>query len=162
MKNTKVEIIQSICLSYVYLIMLSNVPSHNIIQKNFFLIVISVLVGYLAYVITSSSILLTLFKSANVHTSTAKNEIDFLLGGERKPLWLRVYLKDTSLIYEGWLIGHDLEQGSNRFIILSKYRKYLSSQDGTLGECIADHDSEEEKIIIYYDNISRIEKRDAE
>lgn len=161
-RNTKSEILQSICLSYIYVAFIGKVPSQNEWQRNLILIVVSSLVGYIAYVVSTSGYFNKLTELAGITTSTAKDEIDFLRGPEKKPLWLRIYLKDEPVMYEGWLIGHDLEQGRNRFIILSKYRKYGINPDKTLGECMSDYDSDEEKVVIYYDNMACMEKRDAE
>ena len=162
-RNTKAELIQSVCLSYIYTVFICRPTVYNNVYiENFFLILVSVLFGYVLYLANRSEAFLDVLKAAEVKTHPAKNVIDYLKEDGGKGLWLIIYLKDESIVYEGWLAGHDLESGNERFLILSAYRKFLIVNDSKTFEYIEEYDSNKEKVVIYYDNIKRIEKRDAE
>ena len=77
--------------------------------------------------------------------------------------WLVVYLKDDDVVYEGALGPKELEAERKRYICLNGYYKYFLGEDGKPVEpYIEDYEKNtKETVMIFYDSIKRIEKRDS-
>ena len=78
-----------------------------------------------------------------------------------KGAWLCVYLKNDNVVYEGSLGMKELEDGKRKYICLTNYYKYILDDNGMpIEPYIEDHgDCCDEIVLIFYDDIKRIEKR---
>ncbi len=62
-------------------------------------------------------------------------------------------------MYEGFILHTEMEEGNRRFICLCNYRKFIIDTEGKLKN-LEDHSTErEEQVILYFEDIARIEKR---
>ena len=154
---TKETIMVAICLSYVM-----KLPFHSShrVANNILLIVGALIIAYMAYRITESDKTVSALRWLKIYTTFDENEIDVLVG-ESNAAWLCVYLKDENLVYEGSLGPKEMEKGEERFITLEAYYKYcLNGEGNPIEPYIEDHDGDyEEKVVIRFDDIKRIEKR---
>ena len=74
-----------------------------------------------------------------------------------------IYLNDSNLMYEGNLDSKEMDPKKDKFICLSKYRVYYIDNNDKYKKILIDSGQnrdvkhENEKVIIYFKNISRIE-----
>lgn len=160
--ETKAVIVKAIAISYIFTVISSVFSLKTEIGENAVLIVMAVAFPYAAYRIGKSQWVKEWFKRLKINTTLWENEMESLAGDDNKA-WLVVYLKDDIVVYEGSLGDKELEAGRRQFITLEAYYKYYVDEDGKPKEpYIEDHEGNyEEKVVIFYDNIKRIEKRDT-
>lgn len=159
--DTKAVILKALGISYVYSVILSKVNDGSTMMYNFWLIILSVMVAYMAYLFTKSETTERIFRILNVETCFWDNEIEALQGLD-VGAWLVVYLIDEDVVYEGWLHFKEMEPNRRQYITLTNFRKYLiSNETGKPVEpYIEMHDEDaEEEVTIFYNKIKRIEKR---
>lgn len=169
--ETKAKVLKSIAISYIYNIVLKAVfekmnciPFITVrndisgIWFNLFLILLSIFVPYIVYKIEKKEGFLERVKrKLDINTSFSKNEIEVLQKKYHDTIWIYVYMKENSIMYEGSLTEKELEISRTRFFCLSKYRKYMLKENGEK-EKLADYsDDEKEKVLIYFDMISHFE-----
>lgn len=182
MKDNKGTIAKSIAISYVYMVILrefiepliktifnGDSLSFFIKYKLFFeviiLIIMSMIVSYLAYAIISCNLIQNHLFNIGIRTSVATNEIEqFEYESNGKSVWVCVYLKNSKIVYEGFIVNREMEPEQRMFLCLGNFRKYIIDENGKpVHPYIEEHDDEpEEKVIIYYPEISIIEKRKTE
>ena len=160
--ETKAVIVKAIAISYIFTVISSVFSLTTEIGEDAVLIVMAVAFPYAAYRIGKSQWVKEWFKRLKINTTLWENEMESLAGDDNKA-WLVVYLKDDIVVYEGSLGDKELEAGRRQFITLEAYYKYYVDEDGKPKEpYIEDHEGNyEEKVVIFYDNIKRIEKRDT-
>lgn len=158
--DTKGVILKSFALSYVYSIIIAKTNIRSELFLNFWLIIASTLVAYIAYRIAKSDFTLQVFRVMGIETTFDDNEIEALQNTDAGT-WLTVYLSEDNLVYEGWLHLKEMEPGNRQYISLTSYRKYMLDSKGKPTEpYIENHDTEaDEEVILFYENIKRIEKR---
>lgn len=160
--DTRSVILKSIALSYIYLMFAGKISWASELFETFLLIGISVLVAYLAYIASKSEYVQNVLKTLGIQTTFWDNEIEALQGFQ-DGAWLVVYSENGDAVYEGSLHLKELEPGQRQYISLTKYRKYMIGQDGRPVEpYISDYESDEEEVIIFYENIKLIEKREVD
>lgn len=160
--NDKFILIKSIVISYIYVSLTDFIPVENISLVNIGYISLSIIVAYIAYRITISEKILTIYRKFKIYTTYYGNEVE-ALAGARNGAWLIVYLKGENVAIEGSLGYKELEEGKERYIILESYIKRSVGNDNKLSEIpiISYEGNYEEKITIKYDDIRHIERRDA-
>lgn len=159
LKDEKGTIAKAIVLSFLYKVCIDRFQISSEIAYHFCLISISAIIPYIAHVAQESDTLKDIFKFLGIRTSLEENEIDILDNGEISP-WLKVYMRNGNFVYEGFLGKRELEEGNNRFISLKKYRKYILDENGKPQEpYIENNVTDDDIVIIYYDDIKIIEKR---
>lgn len=181
-KENKANIVKAISISYIYVVILQEIiepfachilPNNILIHigsyKYFIeiisLILMSVLFAYISYRIISSNYLFNFLLKMDIRTSIATDELNQLERSTKDgSIWLCIYLKNSNIVYEGFVYGMDLEDNHRNYICLSRYRKYIVDDSGNpIHPYIEEYDDEpEEKVIIYYPEISIIEKRKTE
>lgn len=123
---------------------------------------VSTVVPYIAHVAQKSDVLKEVFSFLDIQTSMDENEIDVLDDGEISP-WLKVYLRNDKFVYEGYLGKSELEEGKKQFISLKKYRKYILDEKGNPQKpYIENNITDDDVVVIYYDDIEIIEKKNTE
>lgn len=159
---TKETIMVAICMSYVMKLLFHS-SDRTATANNILMIVCALVIAYIAYRITESDKTVSALRWLKIYTTFDENEIDVLVG-ESNAAWLCVYLKDENLVYEGSLGPKEMEKGEERFITLEAYYKYrLNEQGNPIEPYIEDHDGDyEEKVVIRFDDIKRIEKRSVD
>ena len=119
---------------------------------------VSTVTPYIAHVAQESDVLKDIFNFLDIQTSMDENEIDVLDDGEKSP-WLRVYMRNGKFVYEGYLGKRELEEGKKQFISLKKYRKYILDEKGNPQKpYIENNITDDDVVVIYYDDIEIIEK----
>ena len=157
--ETKGILLKSVVISYLYVTAIDQLSIDSQLYENFWLILISVIFAYIAYLFTKSDYTRVVLDAMNIQTAFYENEMDALLGDD-SGAWLCVYIKDENLVYEGWL-HYDEMEASRKYISLTNYRKYMLDEDGfPQKQYIEEHDNDhEEEVLIFWDEIKRIEKR---
>lgn len=175
LKDNNYVIIKSIAISYVYISIIhgfSNIEftscftnSNSLLFRyeiliNVILILASVIFPYILYRAITSDIIKQVFKKLKIDTTLYDNEIEMLADFD-KGAWLCVYLKNDNVVYEGSLGMKELEDGKRKYICLTNYYKYILDDNGMpIEPYIEDHgDCCDEIVLIFYDDIKRIEKR---
>lgn len=162
--DTKVIFFKALMFSYIYVISIDRANIQSELFKNFLLVILSVLVAYFGSLIIKSELTSDILKTLGIETTFWDNEIEALQGID-VGAWLVVYLSNSDIVYEGWLHNKEMEQDRRRYISLTNFRKYLLSKDTgkPIEPYIEIHDQDiEEEVIIFYDDIERIEKRKIE
>lgn len=155
-------VIKALALSYVYSVIIDRMCLPSELYVNLMLILLAVGVAYMAYLVTKSEYTLHILQELDIETSFYDNEIEALQNVETGT-WLVLYLNNDDVVYEGWLHHKELEEGCRKYLVLSSYRKFLLDENGKpVNPYIEDNDNNKgEEVIIFYDDIKRIEKRDT-
>ena len=109
-----------------------------------------------------SSRIIKIFSLLNINTTFYDNEIE-ALSNYNEGAWICVYLKNDTVVYEGSVGMKELEEEKRKYICLNSYYKYLLNENGKpIEPYIEDHaDNPNESVMIFYDDIKIIEKRDV-
>lgn len=162
LQDKKGIVAKAIVLSFLYTTCVDRFLNISDIRYHVMLILIAIIIPYIANSLQKSSVLRSIFNVLGIDISMEENEIDILDTGELSS-WLKVYLRDSKLVYEGYLGDRELESGKKRFISLKKYRKYILDANGKpLEPYIEENETDDDIVIIYYDDIERIEKKNIE
>ena len=162
LKDEKGTIAKSIVISFLYKICVDRFHLSSEIAYHFCMIGVSTVVPYIAHVAQKSDVLKEVFSFLDIQTSMDENEIDVLDDGEISP-WLKVYLRNDKFVYEGYLGKSELEEGKKQFISLKKYRKYILDEKGNPQKpYIENNITDDDVVVIYYDDIEIIEKKNTE
>ena len=128
------------------------------VRNNLYLICISIIVAYIWNRIIISDTMKWIFNKLKISTTFYDNEFE-MLSDFNKGAWIRVYLKDDVVVYEGSLGCKELEDGKQRYISLQGYYKYLLQDGKPVEPYIEDNSSNPQiEVIIFYDSIKRIER----
>lgn len=165
--------IKVIAISYIYIAFkpfakyvisfggtLSNIVNKvpGAVRNNLYLICISIIVAYIWNRIIISDTMKWIFNKLKISTTFYDNEFE-MLSDFNKGAWIRVYLKDDVVVYEGSLGCKELEDGKQRYISLQGYYKYLLQDGKPVEPYIEDNSSNPQiEVIIFYDSIKRIER----
>ena len=98
-----------------------------------------------------------MLKITKIHISTQDNVIsDLKKSGDT---YLTVYLKDSQIVYKGYLYLHRLEKNEEQVIVLEKYSVCKLDQYGFLEEDEVEDffDKPSRRIILKYKDIQKIE-----
>lgn len=151
-------VIKSVAISFLYKICLDKVLIDTDVIYHFWMICISAIVPYIGYLIQKSEAIYDVFDILDISTRFESNEIDVLDNGEYSA-FVKVYLIDEEVVYEGYLGERELEPGKRQFITLIQYKKYFLDENGKPKEpYIEECNDVEDKVIIFYNRIKRIEK----
>lgn len=172
--DTTGKLLKSIAISYFYVViikwiveLINCVPFIDLVDGvngvafNIFLAFFSVAVPCIVNLLEKSQKydnkvkkIKTFFK---IDTSFSKNEIEVIQKKYNDTIWIYVYMKDSSIMYEGSLTEKELEDCRTKFFCLSKYRKYLLLDNGEKKKLADYSNDEKEKVLIYFDRISHFE-----
>lgn len=155
--GNKETLFKSIVISFLYKMILDKVPLETEIMYHVWMIVISTVVPYAAYMAQKSDVIQHAMEIFEISTRFEENEIEILDNGEYSA-WVTVYLKEDKVVYEGFLGETEMEPGKRQFIILKKYRKYTLDKKGHPNPYIEEHEKDEDKVLIFYEDVKRIEK----
>lgn len=174
-KDTKALILKSLAISSVYIIVINELiaptvlliwpglAKYGTLLKTVALLSISVLIAYVSYTIIKSKSVSEKLEKIDIYTSFGSNEFDDIIDNE-KGTWLCIYLKSSDVVYEGYIINREIEAGKRGYICLCSFYKYILMETGKpKTPYIEDHsNNSKEKIILYLDDIARIEVRDTD
>lgn len=155
--GNKETLFKSIVISFLYKMILDKAPLETEIMYNIWMIIISAVIPYAAYMAQKSDAIQHAMEIFGISTRFEENEIEILDNGECSA-WVTVYLKEDKVVYEGFLGETEMEPGKRRFIILKKYRKYTLDKKGHPNPCIEEKEKDEDKVLIFYEDVKRIEK----
>lgn len=157
-KDSKGIIIKSIAISFLYKIWIDKLSITTEVYYHFVMVIVAVVIPYFCYMIQKSDGILDLFECLDIDTRFENNEIEILDNGEISA-WIRVYLKEDNVVYEGFLGEKELEPGKRQFITLKKYSKYILNTEGRPKKpYIEEHDSDEDMVLLFYQDVYKIEK----
>lgn len=168
--------LKSVAISYIFLSLIDSISSAKSFQKlnsilsivphstklNMLLISFSLIFSYLAYRITISTQIIKILSFLKINTTFYDNEIE-AIANFNDGAWICVYLKDDAIVYEGSIGIKELDTEKRKYICLNSYYKYLLNDSGKpIEPYIEDYaDNPNESVMIFYDDIKRIEKRDT-
>lgn len=175
LKDNSYIIMKSIAISYIYLWILEWIKDikwlNNIddsifksvpyeLKQSICLVILGIVFPYVFYRIITFEKTQTFLSKLKIQTTFYDNEIEMLSDFD-KGAWLCVYLNDDEVVYEGSLGNKELDDDKRKYICLNSYYKYLLNKEGKPKEpYIEDHEKEpEETVMIFYDSVKRIEKR---
>ena len=160
LKDTRAIIVKSIIISYLYVVFVNTLfTQFNELEQNIVLFILAVLVAYISSLLVKKEKVLHFLRRLGINTSLSLNEIDAIEINSKTGVWICVYLKNCNLMYEGFILHTEMEEGKRKFICLCNYRKFIVSAEGKL-KMIEDNSTErEEQVILYFEDIARIEKR---
>lgn len=171
-KETKGILLKAIILSYIYISVLSKFTNFMKLSKcidvqsfpnvGIGICLMAVSVAYLAYRLVISDTAISYLEKLKIHTTFSMNELEEIEKDCVDGTWLCVYLKDSNIAYEGFLSKKEMELDRKQYIVICGYRKYAIGDDGkSVKPYIYDYDdNQNEKVIIYFDEIKRFEIRD--
>ena len=165
-KDSSWIVAKTIFISYLY-----NIACRSILEKsehysemnmNVALLVLAIAIGVVAAKIRDSKKFEEILNRIKDDTVFQEDEFE-ILRNEDRSAWVCIYLKGSNVVYEGSLGNRELEAGRRQFITLEAFYKYRLDKKGYPKEpYIEDHEGNyEEKVVIFYDSIKRIEKRDT-
>lgn len=168
-KDTQAFIIKSFAISYLYNLALqalfsktynlTEVSNKNSLVYNLLLIMISFLIPYLCYKLRESKLFAKLCRCLGIATSVTNVPFELLGEEEEEYTCMKIYLKDEPYIYIGYLGEYEYEDGHEKYVILTGYRKYYID-DKFSEKFVVGHKADEytEKVFVRYNDIKRIEK----
>lgn len=167
-KDTKGILLKSIIISYIYISIINVIDGIDIIKninfKNYIsidieLCIVAVMIAYFAYRVVIYDKVVDFLRKLKINTTFSMNELEEIERDSIDGTWLCVYLKDSNVVYEGFLIKKEMEPDKKQFIVICKYRKYIIGDDGrAVKPFIFDYsDNKKQRAIIYFDEIKRFE-----
>lgn len=168
-KDSRAFIIKGFAISYLYNLFIGVLIPYicffrgnldkNSITYNAILIIIAFLVPYCCYKFRMSKIFVSICERLGISTSATNIPFELLGDSEEKYTCLKIYLKDEPYAYIGYLGEYEYEEGNEKYVILTGYRKYLINPN-LEEKLVIGYDREEynEKFFVRYSDIKYIEK----
>lgn len=159
-KNT---FIKSIIISYLYTLPISYfseiAPSEFTMCQHVLLLVMSVLVPLVWNKIIHSKNFKEIIRRIGIKTEIYDNLMDIMFYKENGMAWVRVYLDEQKVMYEGSLRHYESDINRKQQIILSGYREYhYNEATHKYDEEIYNYESDRRQWIrILEENITRME-----
>lgn len=143
-KNT---VIKSISISYVYILLLSYIfkkeHSQFGIMQHLILIVVSCAVPIVWNIIIKMGWFSRVLIFLGINTEIYDNQLDILRYKEKEGVWVRAYMDEQKIMYEGSLRNYESDMSKEQQIILSGYRFYI--YDETKKEYVLKYDYSNDK-----------------
>lgn len=160
-KSTQAFVVKCFAISYVYNIFLQSllVYDENKMTYNIFLLIVSVVLPGVWYKFKYSKLLSRLCGIFHIRTCVTGVPLELMKDEEEKYTCLKVYLKDNFTAYTGYMDEYEYEDGFEKFIILSSYKKY-NCCNAKEEKLVISHLAKQcdEKVLIKYDEVKVIEK----
>lgn len=168
-KNSQAFVIKSFAISYLYNLLLQTAifnlcffkekPSESSVAYNVILITIAFSIPYFCYKLKMSKMFSTMCNWLGI--STSATDVPFELLGDKEEAYtcIKVYLKNEPYAYLGYLGEYEYEEGHDKYIILTGYKKY-AVKNNHKEKLIVGYSAEDynEKVYVRFDDIKRIEK----
>lgn len=168
-QNTQAFIIKSFAISYLYNLFLQTVffemcfwkkiPEKNSVAYNILLIIVAFLIPYCCHRLKTSKVFTSICGWLGISTSVTNVPFELLGDEEEKYTCLKIYLRDEPYVYTGYLGEYEYEDGQDKYVILTGYKKYYV--ESTEKEKVVYGYNEEdynEKVFIRFSDIKIIEK----
>lgn len=168
-QNTQAFVIKSFAISYLYNLLLQTSfeimcflkekPSKNTVIYNIILIIIAFLIPYIGYKFKMSKVFALICEFLGISTSATDVPFELLGDKEEKYTCLKIYMKDEPYVYIGYLGEYEYEDGHNKYVILTGYKKYYIKSKSN-EKLISNYGADEytEKVFIKLEDIKIIEK----
>lgn len=168
-KNTQAFIIKSFAISYLYNLLVETSVSmvscvneklaKNSVLYNIVLIFVALILPYIFYKIKMSKLFSCVCEILGISTSVTSVPFELLGDKEEKYTCLKIYIKDEPYVYIGYLGEYEYEDGHDKYVILTGYRKYYINSKAKEKLIFSySADSYNEKVFIQYKDIKFIEK----
>ena len=160
-KEDKLLIVKSIFLSYIYTEIVDEIIKSGDILRICLISLLAVIIGLLSNWVLHTRPVKFIMRKVH-HTTLCSNIIDEIqdIGKEGKGIYIRAYMKDDLIVYEGYLI-RDIITGTNKhYIILDCYRKDTIQKvdEGYKKYHVHQYDNEHERcVVIDYNDIKYFE-----
>lgn len=161
-KDIKLFFIKAVSVGYIYNIFLKEAQIDkygNVFWYNTILIVLSIVAPMILYKLIHSPWMNRVLDFFKIYTSVIDNDYDEMCSGEDYN-YLRIYSKDKTTIYEGFVRTYEKDSDRRRYIILNNYKIiHIGEENNEI--VIRDFSSskdENDKIIIYQEDIGFMEK----
>lgn len=160
-KETQALIIKSFSISFLYIKILEflsfSISDKQSIEYNALLFIMSIILPFAFFKIKCSKFVRETCYYLGIVINVPRAPYDFLPDYNDERYMLKVYLKDEATSYLGKLRVYEHDDDKEKFIILSKYKKFRC-RDGK--EVLVDNYSKKEKnkVVIKYEDIKVMEK----
>ncbi|KAB1437575.1 hypothetical protein [Candidatus Galacturonibacter soehngenii] len=166
-KNNKAFFIKIFSISYLYnlvLIYIIGYDNNKNIIYNATLIGISFITPYFWYKIKYSKFVEKVCTILKIRTCITDVALELIKDyDEEEFTYLKIYLKTKPVVYSGFLYRYEYESCKLRYIILTGYEKSIINESGEETVVLKyDVDDYREKVFIYLEDISSIEKKKCE
>lgn len=125
------------------------------------LIFISIFTSYTFYKLSDSKFIKRIFAFFGINTTLSVDELEEMIRDYEYGTWVIVYLKDCPWVYEASIIKRCMDTDSEKYICLTKYRKYLLDKNSRPQKkyiCdFSDDDHEKERVLVYLKDIKLYE-----
>lgn len=160
-KETQALIIKSFSISFLYIKILEflsfPISDKQSIEYNAILFIMSIILPVAFFKIKCSSIVRDTCYYFGIVINVPRAPYDFLQNNKDEKYMLKVYLKDEGTSYLGKLRVYEHDDDKEKFIILSKYKKY-KYRDGK-EVLVTDYSKKKKnKVVIKYEDIKVMEK----
>lgn len=168
-KSTHAFLIKSFAISYLYNLLLQRTflemcfikekPSENSVTYNIILMAVAFFAPYFCYKLKMSKLFTMVCNCLGISTSVTDVPFELLDDEEETYTCIKVYLKNEPYAYLGYLGEYEYEDGHDRYVILTGYKKY-AIKNNHKEKLIVGYSTEDynEKVYIRFDDIKRIEK----
>jgi len=168
-KNTQAFAIKSFAISYLYnlfvqtsfsmMCFLKEKPDENSVTYNIVLIVTAFLIPYCCYKLKMSKMFELICQWLGISTSATDVPFELLGDEEETYTCIKIYLKNEPYAYLGYLGEYEYEDGHEKYIIITGYKKYVIKKNSK-EELIVGYNADDykEKVYIKFEDIKRIEK----
>ena len=158
LKDEKGVVVKSIVISFLYKLIIKEESCLSSIAYHSMLVGMSVFVAYIGYWLQTREEVLNFLEFFGIYTRFEEEAIS-LLDNEDISAWVKVYLKDENIVYEGSLGPRELEEGKRTFITLLSFRRYAVDENGLKKDKSEEsYNTDDNKVLIYFDDIKRVEK----
>lgn len=156
-KNT---LIKSIIISYIYVSILEEITQIDVSQfmilHHIVLLIVACIVPITWNYFFKSSIVTKILRIIKIDTNVHENILESLRAKEQG-LWIRAYMDDYGIMYEGSLRSHESDPNKEQQIVLSGYRFYRMNSNKSK-KCLKDYsDTDKYWVKIKEKDITRME-----
>lgn len=161
-KDIKLFFIKAVSVGYIYNILLkvAQIDKYgNVFWYNTILVVLSIVAPMILYKFIHSLWMGRVLEFFGIYTSVIDNDYEEMCSGE-KFNYLRIYSKDKTTIYEGYVRTYEKDSDRRRYIILNNYKIIHKGENNneTVMRDFTSSKDENDKIIIYQEDIGLMEK----
>lgn len=160
-EENEYTLIKSIIISYIYVTILEEITKINFSQFIMFhhiaLLIVACIVPIIWNCIFKSSIFTKILRAIKIDTNVHENMLESLRAKE-EGLWIRLYMDNYGIMYEGTLRSHESDPNREQEIVLSGYRFYRIKGESKRKECLIDYaNANEHWVKIKEKDITRME-----
>lgn len=162
LKENTAYVVKMFAISYLYNLILGRLVEYknSMVLYNVILIAISFAMPLLIFKIKFSKCFSCVCSLIGIRTCMTGVPFELIKNDDEKYTCVKVYLKDSSYVYIGYMQNYEYEKNSENFLILTGYKKYAIKKEKFKEKQLENHLASDcnEKVYIKCDEIKVIEK----